>query len=50
MKKETRLKVYLMYDGLCAYQVGDLVNAFESLVVLEGLIKNFKKKFSPKEW
>lgn len=32
------------------YQVGDLVNAFESLKELEGLIKNFKKKFSSKEW
>lgn len=32
------------------YQVGDLVNAFESLEELEGLIKNFKKKFSSKEW
>lgn len=50
MKKETRLKVYRMYNGHCACQVGDLVNAFESLEELEGLIKNFKKKFSPKEW
>ena len=32
------------------YQVGDLVNAFESLEELEGLIKNLKKKFSTKEW
>lgn len=32
------------------YQAGDLVNAFESLEELEGLIKNFKKKFSSKEW
>lgn len=32
------------------YQVGDLVNAFESLEELEDLIKNFKKKFSSKEW
>lgn len=31
MRKETRLKVYRMYDGHCAYQVGDLVNAFELL-------------------
>lgn len=32
------------------YQAGDLVNAFESLEELEGLIKNFNKKFSSKEW
>lgn len=32
------------------YQAGDLVNAFESLEELEGLIKNFKKKFSSKDW
>lgn len=32
------------------YQVGDLVNAFESLKEIEGLIKNLKKKFSSKEW
>lgn len=32
------------------YQVGDLVNAFESLQEIEGLIKNLKKKFSSKEW
>jgi hypothetical protein len=31
-------------------QVGDLVNAFESLEELEDLIKNFKKKLSSKEW
>lgn len=34
----------------CLYQVGDLVNAFESLEELEKLIKNFKEKFSTKEW
>ena len=32
------------------YQVGDLVNAFESPQEIESLIKNFKKKFSSKEW
>lgn len=32
------------------YQVGDLVNAFESLEEIENLIKNLKKKFSSKEW
>lgn len=32
------------------YQVGDLVNAFESLKEIESLIKNLKKKFSSKEW
>ena len=32
------------------YQVGDLVNAFESLQEIENLIKNLKKKFSSKEW
>jgi hypothetical protein len=32
------------------YRVGDLVNAFESLEELEGLIKKLKKKFPPKEW
>lgn len=32
------------------YQAGDLVDAFESLEELEGLIKNFNKKFSSKEW
>lgn len=32
------------------YQVGDLVNAFESLEEIECLIKNLKKKFSSKEW
>ena len=32
------------------YQVGDLVNAFESLQEIESLIKNLKKKFSSKEW
>lgn len=32
------------------YQVGDLVNAFESIEELEGLIKDFRKKFSHKEW
>ena len=32
------------------YQVGDLVNAFESLQEIESLIKNIKKKFSSKEW
>lgn len=32
------------------YQVGDLVNAFESLEEIEDLIKNLKKKFSSKEW
>nr|DAE47200.1 MAG TPA: hypothetical protein [Caudoviricetes sp.] len=32
------------------YQVGDLVNAFESLEEIESLIKNLKKKFSSKEW
>lgn len=32
------------------YKVGDLVNAFESLEEIEELIKNFKKKFSTKEW
>ena len=32
------------------YQVGDLVNAFESLHEIEELIKNIKKKFSSKEW
>lgn len=32
------------------YQVGDLVNAFESLEDIENLIKNLKKKFSSKEW
>lgn len=31
-------------------QVGDLVNAFESLQEIESLIKNLKKKFSSKEW
>lgn len=34
----------------CQYQVGDLVNAFESLEEIEELIKNFKEKFSTKEW
>ena len=32
------------------YEVGDLVNAFESLEEIENLIKNLKKKFSSKEW
>ena len=32
------------------YQVGDLVNAFESLQEIESLIKNLKKKFASKEW
>lgn len=32
------------------YQVGDLVNAFESLQEIKSLIKNLKKKFSSKEW
>lgn len=32
------------------YQVGDLVNAFESLQEIESLIKNLKKKFFSKEW
>lgn len=32
------------------YQVGDLVNAFESLEEIEDLIKNLKKKFTSKEW
>lgn len=32
------------------YQVGDLVNAFESLQEIEKLIKNLKKKFPSKEW
>lgn len=32
------------------YQVGDLVNAFESLEDIEELIKNFKKNFSTEEW
>ena len=32
------------------YQVGDLVNAFDSLQEIESLIKNLKKKFSSKEW
>lgn len=32
------------------YQVGDFVNAFESLQEIETLIKNLKKKFSSKEW
>ena len=32
------------------YQVGGLVNAFESLEEIEELIKNFKKKFSTEEW
>lgn len=32
------------------YQVGDLVNAFESLQDIESLIENLKKKFSSKEW
>lgn len=32
------------------YQVGDLVNAFDSLEEIEKLIKNFKKKFSTEEW
>lgn len=32
------------------YQVGDLVNAFESLQEIESLIKKLKKKFSSKEW
>lgn len=31
-------------------QVGDLVNAFESLQEIESLIKNLKKKFSSKDW
>lgn len=33
-----------------SYQVGDLVNAFESLEEIEKLIKKLKKKFSSKEW
>lgn len=32
------------------YEVGDLVNAFESIEEIENLIKKFKKKFSSKEW
>lgn len=32
------------------YEVGDLVNAFESLEEIENLIKKLKKKFSSKEW
>lgn len=32
------------------YQVGDLVNAFESLEEIENLIENLKKKFSSNEW
>lgn len=32
------------------YQVGDLVNAFESLEEIESLIKKLKKKFASKEW
>lgn len=34
----------------CWYQVGDLVNAFESLKEIESLIKDLKKKFSSKDW
>ena len=37
-------------DRWAGYQVGDLVNAFESLQEIESLIKNLKKKFSSKEW
>lgn len=37
-------------DRWAWYQVGDLVNAFESLKEIESLIKNLKKKFSSKEW
>lgn len=37
-------------DRWAWYQVGDLVNAFESLQEIESLIKNLKKKFSSKEW
>lgn len=37
-------------DRWAGYQVGDLVNAFESLKEIESLIKNLKKKFSSKEW
>ena len=37
-------------DRWAGYQVGDLVNAFESLEEIESLIKNLKKKFSSKEW
>ena len=33
-----------------SYQVGDFVNAFESLQEIESLIKNLKKKFPSKEW
>lgn len=32
------------------YQVGDLVNAFESIEEIESLIKKLKKKFASKEW
>lgn len=32
------------------YQVGDLVNAFESLQEIESLIKKLKKKFPSDEW
>ena len=32
------------------YQVGDLVNAFESLQEIENLIKKLKKKFPSDEW
>lgn len=32
------------------YQVGDLVNAFESLQEIEDLIKKLKKNFPSKEW
>ena len=37
-------------DRWAGYQVGDVVNAFESLKEIESLIKNLKKKFSSKEW
>lgn len=32
------------------YEVGDLVNAFESLQEIESLIKKLKKKFPSDEW
>ena len=46
----TQKEIDKQTDRWYGYQVGDLVNAFESLKEIESLIKNLKKKFSSKEW
>lgn len=46
----TQKEIDKQTDRWYGYQVGDLINAFESLKEIESLIKNLKKKFSSKEW